>query len=193
MPSFLADIPPDERIPFLLIVGAIVFIGFALLYFRIWINVWFAKKLMKHGQVAFSSKRSEKEYDKNVVKTKAGWAKAAAIYTLVGICLLAIWYFTEYTALLLFGLTAIIVGMMCASHASMTEKKLQIYLARKKKQSIFIARIFTLGSIVTYLLWFLIPKNYFESIDILGFFALLSLICAIAGTLDHIYTRIRLA
>lgn len=193
MEKFLADIPPNERLPFILIFCAILFVFGGLMYFRIRYNVWFAKRMIQHGQEALSYGRSEDAHNKNVWKTKKTWSKAAAIYSLAGIGLLALWFIVESVIPVLFGLSFLIGGIICASHASMTETQLQTYLAHKKNQSILITRIFILGSIAAYILWFLLPRSFFSSIDILTIFAFISPPIAIAGALDHFYTRARLS
>jgi hypothetical protein len=191
MPTFLADIPPHERLPFMLIACAIIFVFGVILYLYFLNNVWFIKRMAKHGQEALSYKSSEESYNKNVWKTKKTWSKAASIYTFVGLGLLGLWYYLQAAAPLLFGLSFVICGIVCFSHASMSEAELQAYLARKKNQHIMIARIFIIGTIAAYALWFLLPRTYFASFDILTIFAFISLLIAIAGTLDHFYTRAR--
>jgi len=193
MPNFLSDIPPDERLPFILIVCAIIFVAAGLMYFRLRFDVWLLKIMAKHGQEAMSFQHSEGSYNKNVWRTKKTWTKAAIISSLVGCGFLLMWYFTRSVTALLYGLSFGMCGAVGFSHASMSESQLQAYLFRKKNQSILVTRIFILGSITAYGLWFLLPREYFANIVPLSIFAYITLAIVIAGSIDHFYTRMRLA
>jgi len=119
------------------------------------------------------------------------FAYAAVAYGLVGAGLVVAWHLTSYVPVLLFGITALLGAAINASHATMGRESLRVYFERKKKQNAIFIGAFVTFVCVGYVSVALLPRSFFDAVDMFEIVSMACLPVAIASTIDHVVSRLR--